>query len=111
MSGTREVRLELLVGREVRDVEGRTAGRIEEVRADRVAEECHVRDYLLGPAAVGTRLLDGFLALGFVRALGARPRPPRAAPWHVMDLRDPEHPRLTVRCDELRDIDAGAPGD
>lgn len=108
---TWEVRLELLVGREVRDMDGHTAGRIEEVRADRVAEECHVREYLLGPAAIGARLLGSFLGLGFVRALGAKPQRPRAAPWHVMDLHDPEHPRLTVRRDALRRAGDDAPGD
>lgn len=108
---TWEVRLELLVGREVHDLDGRAAGRIEEVRADRVAEECHVREYLLGPAALGARLLGSFLGLGFVRALGARPRRPRAAPWHVMDLRDPEHPRLTVRQSALQHAGDDAPGD
>jgi hypothetical protein len=40
----REVHLELLLGRRVRDSRGRAAGRIEEVRADREDLDCIVRE-------------------------------------------------------------------
>ena len=89
---THEVRLDLLLGREVRDVNGCRVGRIEELRADRVAEECYVRDFLLGSAAGVRRLLG---------TLGAWRVAPLAAPWRVMDLRDPRRPRLTVARETL----------
>jgi hypothetical protein len=102
---TREVRVDLLVGRRVRDVHGRPAGRIQEVRADRVAEECYVRDFLLGSQALVRRLLGGVARLGPVRTLGIGATAPLAAPWQVMDLSDPRRPRLTVPREALRRAD------
>ena len=92
----REVHLELLLSRRVRDVNGRPVGRLEEVRADRIGLECVVREYHIGPYALLERL-----SVGFVRAF----RGPRHAaiivPWDRLDLTDPVHPRLTCRADEL----------
>lgn len=102
---TREVRLDLLLGRMVRDANGRPVGRIEEVRADRVAEECYVRDFLLGPSALVRRLLGGVAQLRLVRMLGLAATAPVAVPWQVLDLSDPCHPRLTTSRESLRRAD------
>jgi hypothetical protein len=98
---TREVALELLVGRRVCDVDGRAAGRIEEIRGERVAEECYVREYLLGPAALLERFAVRLAGLRMARFLGMEPKPPRVAAWELMDLTEPERPQLLCRADEL----------
>lgn len=98
---TREVRLEHLIGRTVRDADGRCVGRIEEVRADRVAEECYAREFLLGPAALLRRLLGGVARLRLIRATRLAASEPLAVPWQMMDLSDAEHPRLRVARDAL----------
>ena len=91
-----EVHLDLLVGRRVRDTEGRAAGRIEEVLAERVDLECVVREYHLGPHALLERL-----SMGALRLFKGRHHGMRVVPWDAMDLSDAEHPRLTRRLEEL----------
>ncbi|HEY0511521.1 MAG TPA: hypothetical protein VGH73_06435, partial [Thermoanaerobaculia bacterium] len=50
------IHFEHLLGREVRDPEGKRAGRILAVGTDRDGEDCVVREYMLGTAALLTRL-------------------------------------------------------
>lgn len=98
---THEVALELLVGRRVCDSEGRPAGRIEEVRGERIAEECYVREYLLGPAALLERFAVRFAGLRVARWVGVAPKPARVAAWELMDITNPEKPCLLCRAEEL----------
>jgi hypothetical protein len=93
----REVHLELLLGRRVRDSRGRAAGRIEEVLADREDLECVVREFHLGPHALVERL-----SLPLVRLLRGRSHGLRPVSWDRLDLTDPAHPRLTCTLEELK---------
>jgi sporulation protein YlmC with PRC-barrel domain len=92
------VHLELLLGREVHDPDGRKVGRILEVRAERQGKECVIREYLLGTAALLTRL---GLYTGRIVGVPIR-RQPLSVPWDLMDLRDPRKPRLTCSLAELK---------
>ena len=98
MTAPRHVHLELLHGRKVIDTAGKTAGRIHSVKAERVGEECLVREYLLGPAALMHQL--GFSAAMLV-GLPMRSEPLRV-PWQQLDLADPERPRLRCTVAELK---------
>ncbi|NUR34481.1 MAG: hypothetical protein HOQ30_10765 [Gemmatimonadaceae bacterium] len=98
MSG-REVRLERLVGRRVRDAGGRSIGRIEELICGIELHE-HGRDYVVREFRVGTfGRLDALSGSTLVRELlktlgrvsGYRER---RVGWQLMDLGDPVHPRL-----------------
>jgi hypothetical protein len=91
------VHFELLLGRKVHDPEGRRVGRILAVRAEAEGEDCVVREYLLGTAALLTRL---GISAGRLVGLPVH-REPIRVPWDVMDLRDPAKPRLTCRTEEL----------
>ena len=95
---TAKVHLELLLGKLVRDSEGARAGRILSVRAERQGDECLVRDYRLGPAALMSRL-----GISVLRLVGwpARKEPLRV-PWEQLDLSDPEQPRLRCTLEELK---------
>lgn len=93
----REVHLELLLGRRVRDSRGRAAGRIEEVVADREDLDCVVREFHLGPHALVERL-----SLPLVRLFRGRSHGLRPVPWDRLDLTDPAHPRLTCTLEELK---------
>ena len=93
---TREVRLELLLGRKVRDTRGRPAGRIEEVLADREDLDCIVREFHLGPHALLERL-----SLPLLRLVRGPSHGLRRIPWDRLDLSDPDHPRLTCTVEEL----------
>jgi hypothetical protein len=91
------VHFELLLGRKVLDPEGRKVGRILAVRAEPEGKDCVIREYLLGTAALLTRL--GLSAQRLV-GLPIR-RKPLCVPWDLMDLQNPEKPRLKCRVEEL----------
>ena len=95
---TAKVRLELLVGREVHDSEGKRMGRILSVTAERQGDDCVVREFLLGPAA----LLKSF-GISTLHVVGFQSQQPVAVPWDQMDLSDPKRPRLLCRAAELKD--------
>jgi sporulation protein YlmC with PRC-barrel domain len=93
----REVQLERLVGQKVLDPQGRSIGRLEEVRVERQGEDYVVTAYLIGTTALFERL-----SLGAVqRHEGGVLRGYRAA-WHQLDLSDPSRPRLRCRVEDLR---------
>jgi sporulation protein YlmC with PRC-barrel domain len=92
----REVRFEDLVGKVVRNPQGRAIGRIEELEAEPEGEDYLVTEYVIGALERLPRLL-GFLGqLPTFRALGIGRSPRvRRIPWHWIDLSDPVHPVLT----------------
>jgi sporulation protein YlmC with PRC-barrel domain len=92
-----KVHLELLVGREVHDSEGKRLGQIVTVTAERQGDGYVVQDFLLGPAAILRRL--GISTLGIV---GFKRWKPLTVPWDQLDLSDPKRPRLRCRADELK---------
>jgi sporulation protein YlmC with PRC-barrel domain len=102
----REIRLEQLLGRRVHDAAGARVGRIEEVRAEvevgETGSDYVVREYHVGAYGALEALAGGGLARSLLRTFGKALRYRRhVVPWHLMDLRDPEHPRLTCRREEL----------
>jgi sporulation protein YlmC with PRC-barrel domain len=99
-----EVKLELLLGRRVVDVNGVRVGHIEEVLADRDGEELLVTHFLVGRYGLFERLSIYHVGIGLLRYLGSRAQSahPHRIPWDTMDLSDPEHPRLTCTIDELK---------
>jgi len=91
MAKTQKVHLELLLGKLVRDTEGARVGRIRSVRAEMEGEDCVVRDYDLGAAALMSRL-----------GISMFQRTPLRVPWEQLDLSDPEQPRLRCTVAELK---------
>jgi sporulation protein YlmC with PRC-barrel domain len=89
-----EVRLELLLGRMVRDADGRKIGRIEEMRAVPKDNQWVVTHFLLGPTGWRERLsIRGFKL--HLRSLRGSRRSNLARVRSVaVDLSDPRHPRL-----------------
>ena len=79
---SRQVRVQDLIGRAVRDGEGNVVGRIQEIRAHWSGDDCYVDEFELG----GTALLERLGITG--------KREPRKVPWQEMDLTDPERPAL-----------------
>jgi sporulation protein YlmC with PRC-barrel domain len=102
----REIRVTDLVGRRVRDSEGRSIGRIEELICeialrpggrDYVVRELHVGAAGWLEAIAGRTLMRSLLRIVGHGAGDARYR----IPWERMDLADPERPRVNVRRGEL----------
>jgi hypothetical protein len=101
-----EIRLSDVIGRVVRDIDGRSIGRLEEMRAeielhdsgnDYVVVEYHVGAYGALEALAGASFARHLLR-GIGPILGYRQR---RVPWEVMDLSDPPRPRIRCRASDL----------
>jgi hypothetical protein len=92
---SRPLHLEQLLGKMVRDPAGAKAGRILSVQAEMEGDDCVVREYLLGTAALLHRL-----GITLLRSVGGRE--PLRVPWDLLDLSDPDRPLLRCSLAELR---------
>jgi sporulation protein YlmC with PRC-barrel domain len=98
----REIRLHELVGRTVRDAEGRSIGRIQDLRVEIELNE-HGNEYVVRAFRVGRFGLFEWLsgsrfawqALRFMGQLSF------TIPWELMDLGDPARPRVSRSLREL----------
>jgi hypothetical protein len=88
---SRQIRLDDLTGRVVRDQDGRSIGRLFEVRAEERGDEMVIVEYHIGPNAWLERV--GFALRRFAGADTGRHI--RKLAWDRVDLSDPDHP--TVR--------------
>ena len=93
-----KVHLEQLLGKQVRDPDGVKVGRILSVRAELEGDDCVVREYDLGAAALLARL-----GISSLRLVGwPFRRKPLAVPWDLLDLSDPDRPLLRCPVSELQ---------
>lgn len=102
MAEKNERRVELLLGRKVRAMDGAVVGRIEEMRAEREDDHYVVTEFHLGPTALIERLAVrhfGFTLPGRVHGYRVR--------WDQLDLEDEDRPRLTCPVEDLERL--GAP--
>jgi hypothetical protein len=91
------LRLDRLLGREVRTANNRRLGRLEEFRAERRGSDWVVTEYVIGAAGLFERLgLGARLILGGARAGGYIVR------WDQMDLSNPDGPRISCPVKDLR---------
>lgn len=93
---SRDVHLELILGRPVLGRDDKSVGRIEEVRAERQGSQAFVTEYLIGVRGLLERLAvesvwrhEGRLEKGYV------------ARWNQVDITDPSRPRLLCEVSEL----------
>jgi ribosomal 30S subunit maturation factor RimM len=95
------VRLQDLLGRRVRDVDGRLLGRVEEVFARREGQALVVHEYHVGGYALLERLAGGRVRRALLAVVPfTRPTLYRV-PWHALDITDPKRPRLRCSVDDL----------
>ena len=98
-----EVNVELLLGTNVRDIDGEEIGRIEELRVERDEKSCVVEAYLIGAPGLIERLSAWTLVRPIKRFLGTRKLyTVYEVPWEDMDLHDPHHPRLRIAKRDVR---------
>lgn len=93
---TRRVRADLLVGRTVRDPDGRKVGRIHEMTIEVAAPgsaEYVVREFKLSAGGWLEALFGREFAAALARRAGRR-TDARTVGWADLDLGDPQHPRL-----------------
>ena len=99
MAERSERRVELLLGRRVRALDGTVIGRIEEMRAEREDDYYVVTEFDVGPAALIERLAVRHFGLTLPgRAHGYRVR------WDQLDVEDEDTPRLTCSVGELEHL-------
>jgi sporulation protein YlmC with PRC-barrel domain len=102
---TRQLHLELLLGKPVLDSTGKCVGRIEEVRAEKQGNEWVIQEYLIGSAALLERLSAWTIGLKMLHLFGARKLyGGYRVPWEKIDLTDPEHLRLHCSLEELKTL-------
>jgi hypothetical protein len=102
----REVRLHHLVGRTVHDADGCRIGRIQELLAEielhEHGNEYVVREFHIGAFGMFEALTGSRFAQHAMQALEWLTRyRVYAVPWELMDLSDPERPRVTRSLREL----------
>ncbi len=98
-----DIRVELLVGTTVHDVDGKKIGRIEEIRVERRETALMVEAYLIGASALIERLSAWTLVRPIKRLLRARHiYSLYEVPWQDMDLNDPNRPKLRSASRDLR---------
>ena len=97
----KEISISELLGKRVVDSEGQRIGRIHEVRVQRGDEFCPVEEYLVGKRAMLQRLATWAVPAGIAGMLESRFAKGFGIRWDQMDLSDPDHPRTTVRKEEL----------
>jgi len=88
-----------LIGRRVLDREGRSVGRLEEMRATKEGDYYVVSDFYIGPSA----FIERFAARHFGLRWPGHGRGYRAW-WDQLDLSDPERPRLACDRSELKKV-------
>lgn len=98
-----EVHLELLLGKPVLAANGRTIGRLDEVRAERHGTGWVVTEYQLGVEALPERLSAEVLRM----FRGGRLQRGYVARWDQLDLSDPARLRLTCPLEELEELRPG----
>ena len=100
-----EINLELLVGRRVYGLNGKSIGHLEEICAELNEGECLVTEYLVGAYAVVERLAALSIGRAILRLFGAtKKHEGYRVPWDKLDLTDPKRPHLLCGVDELKTL-------
>jgi sporulation protein YlmC with PRC-barrel domain len=100
-----EVNLELLLGKRVYALNGKSVGRLEEVCAELKPGECRVTEFLVGKYAMFDRLSAWEIARALLGLFGPIIKSGYRVPWDKIDLSDPERLRLTCSVTELPRLD------
>ena len=91
------VRFEHLIGKKVRNAQGRVIGRIEDARIQPDGEDYVITHFLIGSTERLPRIRAFLGELPTFRAVGiGNERDLRPFPWHWFDWSDPARPRLTT---------------
>lgn len=91
-----ELRFQDLIGKTVRNANGRAIGRIDDARIEPDGEDYVITHFLVGPLERLHRVRAFFGEIPTLKALGiGHKRDQRPLPWQWFDLSDPERPVLT----------------
>jgi sporulation protein YlmC with PRC-barrel domain len=100
-----DIKVELLVGTEVHDLDGKNVGRIEEIRVERHENALLVEAYLIGASALIERLSARTLVRPIRRLLRTRHiYSVYEVPWQDLDLTDPKRPVVRIAKRDLQRV-------
>src|SRR3954470_19346343 len=94
---SRTVRLDRLIGRQIRTGNNRQLGRLEECRAERRGDAWVITEWVIGSAGLLERL-----GLGVRMIVGMRAGKSFVARWDQLDLSNPDMPRLNCSLEDLK---------
>jgi sporulation protein YlmC with PRC-barrel domain len=100
----KEVHLELLLGKRVRDKSGKVAGHIEEITAEKAGGEWVIKEYLIGRAAGFERMSAMPLMHVLTHMVGKKLEKGYRVPWDKLDLSNPDKPRLKCPITDLKPL-------
>jgi hypothetical protein len=102
----RDIAIQDILGKRIRDAAGRPAGRIEEIIAEPRGSQVFVSEFHLGAYAALERFAGWSIGRRLLRFLGARRRNGGyRARWDQVDLSEPDHPRLRCSVAQLEKIE------
>jgi sporulation protein YlmC with PRC-barrel domain len=97
-----EIHVELLIGKRVSALNGRSIGRLEEIRAEEIRGQYYVKEFLVGSYAGLERLAALTIGRAILRVFGVEKKNGGyRVPWDKLDLSDPKRPRLVCTVNEL----------
>jgi sporulation protein YlmC with PRC-barrel domain len=100
MDDPAEVHVERLLGRRVRDAEGKKIGRLEEFRVEVIDGEACITEFHIGGGAVVERIAAFAAQLPFITLLPFARYEYRLS-WRDVDLSDQRRPMVRLRRGEL----------
>ena len=104
MAEKHEVHVELLIGKRVLALNGKSIGRLEEIRTQTIRGQQFVVEFMVGSYAVFERLAALTMGRVILRLVGMRRKEGYRIPWDKLDLSNPEQPRITCNVSELKPL-------
>jgi hypothetical protein len=102
MAKTKDIRMQDLLGTIVKDVNGESVGRIEEIAATMHDGDLLVDGYIVGRYGLASRMSFGSSLHWLARILGMNVERGHIIPWDKLDLSSPLHPVTTCAKEELK---------
>ena len=99
-----EIHLELLIGKKVFALNGKSLGRLEEARAElNNRGDAFVAEFLIGSYGILERLSVWRIGRAILRTVHMRRRGYRVR-WEQLDLSDPKRPQLKCAVEDLMTV-------
>jgi len=102
-SAPHDVHVERILGRRVRDLDGKVIGRLEEIAAEVSGDSCIVTEFHVGPAAALERIASFVRQLPLFRLLPFANWEYRI-PWQLFELANTHDLRVRCRRGELQRV-------
>jgi sporulation protein YlmC with PRC-barrel domain len=101
-----EINIELLLGKRVFSLNGRSVGRVEEIKVELREGRCFVSEFHVGSYAVLERLAATHIGRAILYTFHGKEKSSgyRVA-WDQLDLSDPARPRLLCNLKELHPLE------